>query len=180
MRVSLQWAAVAGIVGGLAAGAWVLSRADHVTGTSVGAPIPDYRVVDIATGDTVSLRDRIKGHVAIVNIWATWCLPCRAEMPSMQKLYDELKDRGFRIEAVSIDKGDPGVITAFGKEYHLSFSLLHDPTGGIQDLYRTTGVPESFVVDRHGILVKWLIGGYDWTAPVQRTLIERLLADPDS
>lgn len=180
MRTSMQWVAVGGIVAGLGAGAWILSRADTVTGTAVGAAVPDYKVIDLAHGDTVALRSRLKGHVTIINVWATWCVPCRTEMPSMEKLYREFKDRGFQIEAVSIDKGDPAVITAFARQYGLTFDMLHDPSGDIQDLYRTTGVPESFVVDRHGILVKWLIGGYDWTAPVQHTLIDRLLADSAS
>ncbi|MGB7212545.1 MAG: TlpA disulfide reductase family protein [Gemmatimonadales bacterium] len=180
MRTSYQWIAVGAIVAGLGTGAWILSHADAVNGVSVGAPAPDYRVIDIANGDTVALRSRFKGHVTIVNIWATWCVPCRLEMPSMEKLYKEFKDRGFQIAAVSIDKGDPTDIAKFGTEYGLTFDLLHDPSGDIQDLYRTTGVPESFVIDRRGIIVKWLIGGYDWTAPVQRTLIDRLLSEPAS
>ena len=180
MRTSTQWIAVGAILAGLGTGAWILSHADTVNGVTVGAPAPDYRVIDVASGDTVALRDRFKGHVTIVNIWATWCVPCRLEMPSMEKLYKEFKPRGFQIAAVSIDKGDPRVISEFGKEYGLTFDLLHDPSGDIQDLYRTTGVPESYIVDRNGIIVKWLIGGYDWTAPVQRTLIDRLLAEPAS
>lgn len=180
MRTSLQWVAVGGIIAGLGAGAWILSHADKVEGVSVGAPAPDYRVIDLASNDSISLRSRLKGHVTIINIWATWCVPCRLEMPSMEKLYREFKDRGFQIAAVSIDKGDPKVIRDFAKEYGLTFDLLHDPSGDIQALYRTTGVPESFVVDRRGMVVKWLIGGYDWTAPVQRTLIDRLLSQPAS
>lgn len=180
MRTSTQWIAVGAILAGLGTGAWILSHADTVNGVTVGAPAPDYRVIDVASGDTVALRDRFKGHVTIINIWATWCVPCRLEMPSMEKLYKEFKSRGFQIAAVSIDKGDPRVISEFGKEYGLTFDLLHDPSGDIQDLYRTTGVPESYIVDRNGIIVKWLIGGYDWTAPVQRTLIDRLLAEPAS
>ncbi|HEV2290675.1 MAG TPA: TlpA disulfide reductase family protein [Gemmatimonadales bacterium] len=180
MRTSTQWIAVGAILAGLGTGAWILSHADTVNGVTVGAPAPDYRVIDVASGDTVALHDRLKGHVTIINIWATWCVPCRLEMPSMEKLYKEFKARGFQIAAVSIDKGDPRVISEFGKEYGLTFDLLHDPSGDIQDLYRTTGVPESYIVDRNGIIVKWLIGGYDWTAPVQRTLIDRLLAEPAS
>ncbi|MFI5234838.1 MAG: peroxiredoxin family protein [Gemmatimonadales bacterium] len=180
MRASRQWVAVGAILAGLGTGAWILSHADTVSGVSVGASAPDFRLVDLASGDSVSLRARFKGHVTLVNIWATWCHPCEAEMPSMQKLYTEFKDRGFQIAAVSIDGGDPSVVRAFAKRYGLTFDILQDKSGDIQTLYRTTGVPESFLVDQHGVVVRWLIGGYDWTTPVQRTLIDRLLAEPVS
>ncbi|HEU4763656.1 MAG TPA: TlpA disulfide reductase family protein [Gemmatimonadales bacterium] len=178
MNVSKQWLAVGAIVAGLATGGWILTHADAVDGASVGAPAPDYRLVELATGDSVSLRDRFKGHVTLINIWATWCEPCRREMPSMEKLYQAFKDRGFRIEAVSIDQGSPEDVKAFAKKYGLTFEILQDKSGDIQTLYRTTGVPESFIVDRNGVVVRWLIGGYDWTAPVQQTLVDRLLAVP--
>jgi cytochrome c biogenesis protein CcmG/thiol:disulfide interchange protein DsbE len=174
--VRKQWIAVIMIVGGLALGAAALVRFSPDIGrVEVGARAPDFRAVDLATGDSVSFRDRYKGQVTMVNIWATWCVPCRVEMPSMQAVYDSLRGRGFRIAAVSIDEGDATDVRNFAAELGLSFDILHDPSGRIQQTYQTTGVPESFLLDRDGIIVKRVIGAHDWSAPVNRELVERLL-----
>ena len=171
-----QWIAVIMIVGGLALGAAALVRFSPDIGrVEVGVRAPDFRAVDLATGDSVSFRDRYKGQVTMVNIWATWCVPCRVEMPSMQAVYDSLRGRGFRIAAVSIDEGDATDVRNFAAELGLSFDILHDPSGRIQQTYQTTGVPESFLLDRDGIIVKRVIGAHDWSAPVNRQLVERLL-----
>ena len=82
--------------------------------------------MDLATGDSVSLHERYRGKVTLVNIWATWCVPCRVEMPAMEQLYDSLAPRGFAIAAVSIDEGCPDDVRAFGQELNLSFDLLQD------------------------------------------------------
>jgi thiol-disulfide isomerase/thioredoxin len=95
---------VLGVIAGLAAGAYALVRfGPENTGVEIGKKAPDYRLVDLATGDSVSLRTLAKGDVALVNIWATWCAPCKEEMPAMQRAYVDLAPRGFRILAVSID-----------------------------------------------------------------------------
>ena len=118
------------------------------------------------------------GKVTLVNIWATWCVPCRVEMPSMEQLYTPLAPRGFAIAAVSIDEGRPEDVRAFGRELGLSFDLLQDRSTGVQQLYQTTGVPESFLLDRHGVIVKRVIGAHDWNSPANRALVERLLDEP--
>jgi cytochrome c biogenesis protein CcmG, thiol:disulfide interchange protein DsbE len=110
-----------------------------------------------------------------VNIWATWCVPCRVEMPAMQSVYDSLRARGFRIAAVSIDEGDATEVRNFAAELGLTFDILHDRSGLVQQIYQTTGVPESFLLDRDGTIVKRVIGAHDWNAPVNRQLVERLL-----
>jgi thiol-disulfide isomerase/thioredoxin len=121
-----------------------------------------------------------KGQVVLVNFWATWCVPCREEMPSMQTLYDSLADRGFRIAAISIDEGGPEDVVAFAQQLGLTFDILHDRSGTVERLYQTTGVPESFLLDRRGILVKRVIGAHDWSSPANRSTVERLLAQPES
>ena len=120
--------------------------------------------MDLATRDSVSLED-YRGSVTLVNIWATWCVPCREEMPSMQQLYDSLGTRGFRIAAISIDEGSSEDVAAFARQLGLSFDILHDRSGRIERLYQTTGVPESFLLDRRGVLVKRVIGAHDWSSP---------------
>ena len=171
-----QWIAVLTIIGGLALGAAALVRFSPEGGrVEVGARAPDFKAVDLATGDSVSFRERYKGHVTMVNIWATWCIPCRVEMPAMQAVYDSLRGRGFRIAAVSIDEGDATEVRNFAAELGLTFDILHDPSGRIQRTYQTTGVPESFLLDQEGVIVKRVIGAHDWSSPVNRQLVERLL-----
>ena len=176
--MSKQWILVGSIVGALAVGAAALARfGSDVARVEVGARAPDFRAIDLATGDSVSLREHYRGAVTLVNIWATWCEPCKVEMPAMEKLFQSLAPRGFEIAAVSVDEGSPEDVRAFGRELGLSFDLLQDRSTRVQQIYQTTGVPESFLLNRDGVIVKRVIGAHDWSSPVNRGLIERLLAE---
>ena len=148
-----------------------------------GASAPAFTVAAL-DGSDVSLED-FAGKVVLVNIWATWCGPCLQEMPSMQRLYDEVADEDFEILAVSIDApfgltddfGRPGGdLELFAKELGLTFRILHNPSGDIQRTYQTTGVPETFLIGKDGIIHKKVAGGTDWYAPTNRELVRRLLA----
>lgn len=177
MRISKQWTIVGVVVLALIAGAFALVRSAPGARAELGGKAPDYRAVDLATGDSVSLHERYAGHVTLVNIWATWCIPCRTEMPAMQEAYAALKNRGFRIAAVSIDETGPEGVRQFAREMGLTFDILHDRSGKIQTLYGTTGVPESFLLDKHGKIMKRDIGAHDWSSPANRRLIERYLSE---
>ncbi len=166
-----------GIILALTGGAFVMTQAHSGGVVGVDTKAPDYRVVDLATGDTISLRDRYKGQVTLINIWATWCPPCREEMPAMEALYQDYAARGFKIAAISIEDGNASGIKDFAKELGLTFDLYHDDGGAIQGVYQTTGVPETFLLDRDGKIVRRLIGSHDWNSPANRDLIDRLLAD---
>jgi peroxiredoxin len=179
--MSRQWTIVFLVVAGLLLGAAAITRfAADVARVEVGAKAPEFRVTDLATGDSVSLRERYAGKVTLVNIWATWCVPCRAEMPSMERLYSGLAPRGFAIAAVSIDEGPAEDVQAFARELGLTFDILHDRSTRIQQAYQTTGVPESFLLNRDGVIVKRVIGAHDWNSPANRALVERLLEEPAS
>ena len=128
-----------------------------------GLPVPNFAFPGL-DGKIISLND-YKGKVVFLNIWATWCGPCREEMPSMEKLYNELRAQDFEILAVSIDATGARDVAPFVKEYNLSFPTLLDPKGTIQTLYGTTGVPESFIIDKDGALVQKIIGPRDWANP---------------
>ena len=174
--MSKQWMLVGVIVAGLSAGAFTLARlGTGIDQVSVGSEAPDFRAVDLATGDSVSFREHYEGAVTLINIWATWCIPCRVEMPSMDSVYQSLAPRGFKIAAVSIDEGSPEDVRAFGQDLGLTFDLLQDRSTRIAQLYQTTGVPESFLINKDGKIVKRLMGDHKWNAPVNRELIERLL-----
>ncbi len=152
---------------------------------SAGTVAPDFEVNDLA-GGLARLSDH-RGEVLLVNIWATWCPPCVIEMPSMERLYQERGGDGFEIMAVSIEAelglldsdGVPGGdVQAFADSLGLTFPMLHDPSEGIKQLYRTRGVPETFLIGRDGIIYKKVVGGTEWDAPEHRELIQRLLAAP--
>ena len=93
----------------------------------------------------------------------------------MVRVYRDLAPRGFKIAAISIDEGSSEDVRAFGQELGLSFDMLHDRSTAVQQTYQTTGVPESFLINRSGIIVKRIIGAHDWSSPVNRALVERLL-----
>lgn len=171
-----QWVAVSIIIAGIAfaIGAALLLTPD-IARVTPGEDAPDFRAVNVATGDTVRLRD-YEGHVVLLNIWATWCAPCEAEMPSMQRLHEALGDSGLRIVAVSVDRGSRDQILPWLAERGLTFEVLHDHTGRIERIYQTTGVPESFVIDREGVIIRKSIGAEEWDAPASQQLFRRLLA----
>lgn len=179
--MSKQWTLVLAIVAGLVIGIVALAEfGPGVEAVAAGVKAPDYKVMNLATGDSVRLRTAYRGHVTLVNIWATWCVPCKVEMPAMQRVYDSLGPRGFRIAAVSIDQDDPKAVKEFTDGLGLTFDILQDRSGLIQQEYQTTGVPESFLLDSTGVIMKRVIGAHDWASPVNVALVRRLLGDRDA
>jgi len=128
-----------------------------------GAPAPNFTLPDLK-GKMVSLAD-YKDQVVLLNIWATWCRPCVEEMPSMEKLHQELKGEKFVILAVSIDEAGVKAVRPFMKKHKLTFPALIDSAGTINSLYQTSGVPESFIIDKQGRILEEIIGPRDWAAP---------------
>ena len=178
-----QWTMIAGVVMTAVFGvALAIKLRPQINPVEIGSRAPDFGATDLRASKPASLAD-YRGKVVLVNIWATWCMPCRAEMPSMEKLYKKLAGTDFRIAAVSVDgdafhpegSQDPHGIMAFTKELGLTFDILHDPSGNIRKAYDIFGVPESYLVDRDGVIVKRVIGAADWEDPVNEMLIRRLL-----
>ncbi|HEY4319762.1 MAG TPA: TlpA disulfide reductase family protein [Gemmatimonadales bacterium] len=174
-----QWIVVISVAAALGVAAWALA---HFTApravAQVGSPAPAFTLPDVRTGDSVSLEQRYRGHVTLVNIWATWCIPCGEEMPSMQRLYDAYRDRGFRVVATSIDQGDPSGVLQYANRHNLTFDILQDRTMRIQETYQTLGVPESFLLDRNGRIAYIALGAETWDAPDHRQRVEHLLGNP--
>lgn len=127
-----------------------------------GVPAPDFSLPAL-DGQRVRLSD-YRGKVVLLNIWATWCLPCVEEMPSMERLHQKMSDEDFKILAVSIDTSGAEDVRAFMKQHSLNFTALIDPQNTIRSLYQTTGIPESFIIDRNGTIVGKVIGPRDWAA----------------
>lgn len=175
-------AAVAATLAGLVLVGW-LNR-DRFLPVEVGSRAPDFVATDLS-GRTVSLSD-LRGEVVLLNIWATWCAPCREEMPSMQRLHEEFAGEDFRVVAVSVDAvrgerdagGRPGGnVRSFVEEHGLTFDIWRDPAGRIQRTYRTIGVPETFLIDRRGNIIRKVMGATEWDSDANRELVRRLLEE---
>lgn len=146
----------------------------------VGREVPDFSAVSLDSGKAIDFRTTYRGSVTLVNVWATWCEPCKEEIPALQRLYERLGPKGFRIAAVSIDKDDSTKVRAFMNGFGVTFDVLHDPENRIQQLFQGTGVPESFLVDRDGMIVRIVYGDHPWDSPANQRIIEQLLDRPAS
>lgn len=135
--------------------------------------ILDFELPDLS-GNMHKLSD-YKGKVVFLNFWATWCKPCEEEMPSMQALYDNLSSFPFVIVAVSVDNDSPENVEKFVKKYGLTFPVLHDRRGKVKETYKTTGVPETFIIDQNGVIAEKVRGPRDWTEPSASKILMELV-----
>lgn len=178
-----QWMLVGGIVAVVAVAIAVATYAlgDTLHAIEAGTPAPTFKAVTVAAGEPVHTKTLAdyKGQVVLLNMWATWCIPCRSEMPSMQKLQESLGPKGLKIVAVSVDNGGmEQQIRDFAKEFGLTFEILYDPSGDIETTYQTTGIPETFIIGKDGVIRKRVLAATDWAAEPQQALIRQLLAEP--
>jgi len=177
MTARRQWQIVIGVVVLLAAGLWAATHylGDEIFPVEVGSKAPPFVATTLDAQPKPRTLADYKGQVVLVNVWATWCGPCRQEMPSMEALYKDFAPRGFKIAAVSIDDaGTEQRVRDFAKEFGLSFDILHDPSGRIQQIYQTTGVPENFLLGADGVIRKKSYT-QDWNSEANRALVARLL-----
>ena len=180
MSSKAQWAIIGGIVAALGVALFVMSSqlGAELFPLKIGSKAPDFRAVPLAAGSEPKGIDDYEGEVVLLNIWATWCGPCRKEMPSMQRLEEQLGPKGLRIVAVSVDvAGMEDAIKTFSEEYGLSFEILHDAPGVIQRDYQTTGVPETFIIGRDGRIRRRVIGADDWSSASNVAFLSRLLEE---
>ncbi|MCA0375061.1 MAG: redoxin domain-containing protein [Gemmatimonadetes bacterium] len=183
MTARRQWMMVGAIVALLAVGAWGASRiiGDELVDVGVGVPAPGFTAMTVDRPATARTLSDYRGQVVVLNLWATWCVPCRTEMPSMEALYKDLGPRGLKVVAVSVDEaGMEDRIREFRTEFGLTFEILHDAAGVMQGIYRTTGIPETFVIGKDGVIRKKWVGADDWNSPGNRRMLEQLLAEPSS
>jgi len=128
-------------------------------------------------GKTVTLS-KLRGKVVFLNIWATWCGPCREEMPSIEKLYEKLRGNpGFVILAVSQDSDGKAAVAPFMAKYGFKFPVLLDPSNKVGDAYDVSGIPETFIIDQQGRIVAHHLGPYDWANPdISEALVDLVKA----
>jgi len=147
--------------------------AKTVAGAVEGSAAPDFTVKDLA-GQEVKLSS-LKGKVVLVNFWATWCPPCKEEIPSMIKLNQSMSGKQFQMMAISIDEGGKEAVESYFKSSGLSLPAFLDLEGDVSRSYGTTGVPETFIIDKAGIIQKKIVGGMDWSSPEVTAYLNELL-----
>lgn len=177
------------LLGGLIIAGSRVQTADTMSGAPVldesagpvadtAAPLPDHPAPEFSLADTggtmVSLRE-LRGKVVLINVWATWCPPCRAEMPAIQAVYEQYRDQGFVVLAVNF-REDPAAVTTYLAEQGLTFPALLDYDGAVGAAYQARALPASFFVDRRGVIRTVYHG------PMPRGVIagtvEQLLSEP--
>jgi len=142
----------------------------------VDHPGPAPRFSSMTPGGEKMGIDDFKGKLVVLNFWATWCPPCRLEMPSMERLYQEFKGEGLEVVAINfMEREKP--ITSFLKENGFTFTVLLDKKGEIARNYGVHGLPVTYLIARNGNLLARSMGYKDWYKPEIRQLISTLLKD---
>lgn len=127
---------------------------------AAGDPVPEYGA-PVLDGDSLYLAS-LRGQPVLLNVWATWCPPCREEMPALQALHERYVDRGLRVIGVSVDsRGAEPAVRAFLAEGDITFTILHDASDAVSRQFRTIGVPETFLIDPSGRVARRWIGRFD-------------------
>ena len=176
MRLAIAGAAVGlmvALVGiGSAAAPDILPVATR-NGVKLGEPAPNFQLRDL-NDHLVTLSD-LRGKVVLLNFWATWCGPCRVEMPAMEQLYRTFLRKDFEILAVSTDAQGEAVTRPFQQENRLTFPILHDDDYRVGLTYGARSLPMTFMVDREGVIRHQIFGARDWAAPEARQLVQMLM-----
>lgn len=178
MTARQQWLAVLGVVillgATLAAATYFLG--DELFPVAVGSEAPMFTASTLDADPKVRTLSDYAGRVLVVNLWATWCEPCRVEMPSIERLHREFAPAGLAVIAISID--EPGMgkeIRRYVQDLGLTFEVLHGSREQVQRAFQVTGYPETFVIGREGTIRKKVIGAADWSSDANRDLIRELL-----
>ena len=180
--MSLSRRGIARVAAGVAVvvGAYLAVRAgvSHLPpSATAGTAAPRFVAETLDRSPTPRSLDDYAGQPLLLNVWATWCDPCRDEMPSLERLYRDYKSRGLRVAAVSID--DPGneqLIRDFVRENGLTFDILHDPKAAIMQLYQVRGVPQTFLISREGAIAGMRFAA-DWSSAESRALVDSLVRE---
>jgi cytochrome c biogenesis protein CcmG, thiol:disulfide interchange protein DsbE len=154
LRFALRHAATAvAAIGVVVLGGCATEGSTSRTAVKVGQPAPDY-AARVLSGPDIAL-DSLRGDVVLLNVWATWCKPCRQEIPALDSLHRAFAPQGLRVVGVSIDlEGEEQRVADFAKELGASYALWHDPDDNVSSTFLAIGVPATFLIDRDGVL-RW-------------------------
>jgi cytochrome c biogenesis protein CcmG/thiol:disulfide interchange protein DsbE len=178
MTARQQWSVVGAIVLVLAIGLTVAARSmkDVLYPIEPGSAAPNFSARVL--GDTAhkTFNANYKGKVVILNVWATYCEPCKKEIPSLEALHKLYGDSGLKIVSVENDKSvSDDSVRKFVNAYHATFEVLRETSGALDNQYQTTGIPETFIIGPEGTIRRKWIGADDWTSQGNRALIAQLL-----
>ncbi|OGR32255.1 MAG: hypothetical protein A2091_04885 [Desulfuromonadales bacterium GWD2_61_12] len=137
---------------------------------------PDF-TLQALSGESVSLA-QYRGKIVFLNFWATWCPPCRAELPAMQRLNEVFAGRDFVMLAVNVEEDAAEVLPQFLKEYPHSYRILLDVEAKVQELYGVDKLPETFIIDKQGKVVERILGARDWSSTAMLQRFNTLVAAP--
>jgi len=165
-----RWLAVVALIGLIGGGAWFGLPQTHKK-LVAGDSVIDFSLPDLQG----KMKELPKGQAMLVNFWATWCPPCRQETPDLIKLYQTYHPQGLQIVAVSVDR-DSKQLKDFANEFHLPFDVRHDADSKVSSQYDVFRYPETFLVDKHGVIQAHLIGAIEWMSPEVQLKIQNLLA----
>jgi cytochrome c biogenesis protein CcmG, thiol:disulfide interchange protein DsbE len=143
------------------------------TGIEAGATMPEYRAMNL-DGSEFELAAR-KDKVVLLNLWATWCPPCRDEIPELQRIHDHYSKRGFEVVGVSLDEGGVDVVQEFVTDYKMTYPVVLDPQGNLANVLQTSSLPTSIMVDRNGRIVWKRVGFIDKNDAELKAAIEKAL-----
>lgn len=138
----------------------------------VGSSAPDFELKD-SKGNIWRLSD-LRGKVVFMNFWATWCTSCKAEMPYKESLYEKMQGKPFQMLGM-LYKDDPGNLESYYKTQKVSPPTLISPNNEAARIYGTTGVPETFIIDKKGIIREKIVGPREWDSPDTMAMIEQWL-----
>jgi len=139
---------------------------------AVGSPAPDFELMD-TNGKVWRLSD-LRGKVVFINFWATWCSTCKWERPYKERLYEKMQGRPFQMLGI-LFRDDPRNLQIYFKKYTVSPPTLISTDNRVGRLYGVTGVPETFIIDKEGILRKKFVGPRKWDSPEIIAMIEKWL-----
>jgi peroxiredoxin len=152
---------------------FLLTSCDSSTGgVQVGKPAPDFSLVD-RQGKTWTLSE-LRGQVVFVNFWATWCAPCRKEMPAMQDLYEMMPKDTFKMLAI-LNNDDPTLADTFAAKLGLTMPILDDQDNTVGAIYGLTGVPETFIINKKGLVVRKYIGPASWNTKAYTDMLKQFI-----
>ncbi len=161
------------ILGGGAYGAEMVHGA-QITKPTTRVEAPSFTLNNLDSG-VVSLAD-YKGKVVLIHFWATWCAPCREEMPELVSIWNKNKARGLVILAVSADRGSVDLVRKFRDEYQMTFPVLLDPEGAVRKEYEVEALPVTYLVGRDGKISGRVIGSTKWSGEDVRNVIEDIMS----
>lgn len=143
-------------------------------GFSVFPEPQDIPAISLASPDGKALGvDSFKGKFVVLNFWATWCPPCRAEMPSLSELHAKYADKDLVVYAVSVQE-DPGTVRNYLKDKRYAFPIVLDPDGAVSKLFVGSGIPTTYVLDREGRAIAGMVGGREWNTPEAYGIFETI------